>query len=128
MDQHNQNFEEQSRIARESTRKLKRSMIIALVCMVVFVAVALPLISYLDKLQNGGVGEETTKQPPSTIIFVTPDYEYDIMQDRDYLELNRRIYHCDEQSGITEELTDKNIVGYGPAAQVIRIMWPSKKL
>ena len=120
MDQQNQNFEEQSRIARESARKLKRRMIIVLVCMVIFAAVAMPLINYLDQLQNGGDVEETTKYPPSTIIFATPDYDYDIMQDRDYLELNRRIYYCDEQSGLTEELTDKNIVGYGPAAAVLR--------
>ena len=118
MDQQNQNFEEQSRIARESARKLKRNMIIILVCMVVFAVIAIPLIRYLDNLQNGGKDEAVTKQPPSTIIFATPDYEYNIMQDQDYLELNRRIYHCDEQSGITEELTDKNIAGYGPAAQM----------
>lgn len=120
MDQQNQNFEEQSRIARESARKLKRNMIIILACMVVFAVIAIPLIRYLDNLQNGGKDEAVTKQPPSTIIFATPDYEYDIMQDREYLELNRRIYHCDEQSGITEELTDKNIAGYGPAARVLR--------
>ena len=42
------------------------------------------------------------------------------MQDKEYLELNRRIYHFDERSGLTEELTDKNIAGYGPAAWVLR--------
>ena len=120
MDQQNQNFEEQSRIARESTRKLKRNMIIVLVCMVAFAVVAIPLISFLDNLQSDGNNEESTKHPPSSIIFVTPDYEYDIMQDEGYLDLNRRIYHCDEQTGLTEELTDKNIIGYGPAAVVLR--------
>lgn len=120
MDHQNQNFEEQSRAARESTRRLKRNMIIVLVCMVAFVVVAIPLINILDKLQNGENTEETGKLPPSSIIFATPDYEYDIMQDEEYLQLNRRIYHCDERSGLTEELTDKNIGGYGPAARVLR--------
>ena len=120
MDQQNQNFEEQSRIAKESAKRLKRSMIIVLACMVVFAIIAIPLISVLDNFLNEKTAEEETKTPPSTIIFVTPDYEYDIMKDVDYLNLNRRIYHCDEQTGLTEELTDKNVVGYGPAAVVLR--------
>ena len=120
MDQQHRNFEEQSRAARESTRRLKRNMIIVLVCMVVFAVVAIPLINLLENIQNGGAEQETGKLPPSSIIFATPDYEYNIMEDRDYLQLNRRIYHCDERSGLTEELTDKNITGYGPAAVVLR--------
>ncbi len=120
MDQENQSFEEQSRIAKESTRKLKRNMIIVIVAMVIFAVVAFPLIGFLDKLQAGGVEEETPKLPPSSIIFATPDYEYDIMKDPDYLQMNRRIYYCDERSGMTEELTDKTITGYGPAAVVLR--------
>lgn len=120
MDHQNQSFEEQSRVARESTRRLKRNMIIVLVCMVVFAVIAIPLINILDNLQNGSEPEETGKLPPSSIIFATPDYEYDIMQDKEYLDLNRRIYHFDERSGLTEELTDKNIASYGPAAWVLR--------
>lgn len=120
MDQQNQSFGEQSRQARESTRRLKRNMIIVLVCMAVFAAAAIPLINVLDGLQNGGKEEETKKLPPSSIIFATPDYEYDIMQDNDYLQLNRRIYHYDERSGETNVLTDKNISGYGAGAVVLR--------
>lgn len=120
MDHQNQNFEEQSRAARESTRRLKRNMIIVLVCMVAFAVVAIPLINILDRLQSDASEEETTKQTGSFFIPATPDYEYDIMQDEEYLQLNRRIYHCDERSGLTEELTDKNIGGYGPAARVLR--------
>lgn len=120
MDQQPMNFEEQSRAARESTRKLKRNMIIVIACMVVFAVVAIPLISLLESLQQGSEPEETQKAPPSSIIFATPDYEYDIMQDDDYLQLNRRIYYSDARSGMTEELTDKNITGYGPAAVLLR--------
>ncbi|MBO5512793.1 MAG: hypothetical protein J6J01_02810 [Oscillospiraceae bacterium] len=120
MDQENQNFEEQSRMAKESTRKLKRNMLIVIISMVIFAVIAFPLIGFLDKLQTGGAEEETPKLPPSSIIFATPDYEYDIMKDPDYLQLNRRIYYCDERSGMTEELTDKTVTGYGPAAVVLR--------
>jgi hypothetical protein len=122
MDQQNQSFEEQSRQARESTRRLKRNMIVVLVCMVVFAVVAIPLINMLDGLQNGGEEEETKRLPPSYINFATPDSEYDIMEDEDYLQLNRRIYIYDARSGQTEELTDKNLPGYGGGAAVLRDM------
>lgn len=121
MDQQNQNFEEQSRQARESTRRLKRNMIIVLIGLVVFVVIAIPLIGILDNLQNGAE-EETKRLPPSSIIFATPDFEYDIMKDEDYLQLNRRIYIHDVRSGQTEELTDKNLPGYGGGAAVLRDM------
>ena len=107
-------------MAKESTRKLKRNMLIVIISMVIFAVIAFPLIGFLDKLQTGGAEEETPKLPPSSIIFATPDYEYDIMKDPDYLQLNRRIYYCDERSGMTEELTDKTVTGYGPAAVVLR--------
>jgi hypothetical protein len=119
MDQQNQSFEEQSRQARESTRRLRRNMIIVLIGLLAFVVIAIPLIGILDNLQNGGE-EETKRLPPSSINFATPDFEYDIMEDEDYLQLNRRIYIYDARSGQTEELTDKNIGGYGPAARVLR--------
>lgn len=122
MDQQNQSFEAQSRQARESTRKLRRNMIIVLIGLLVFVVGAIPLIGILDNLQNGGSEEETKKLPPSSINFATPDFEYDIMEDEDYLQLNRRIYIHDARSGQTEELTDKNLPGYGEGAAVLRQM------
>ena len=122
MDQQNQSFEEQSRRARESTRRLRRNMIIVLIGLLAFVVIAIPLIGILDNLQNGGKEEETKRLPPSSINFATPDFEYDIMKDEDYLQLNRRIYIYDARSGQTEELTDKNLPGYGGGAAVLRDM------
>lgn len=122
MDQQNQSFEEQSRQARESTRRLRRNMIIVLIGLLAFVVIAIPLIGILDNLQNGGKEEETKRLPPSSINFATPDFEYDIMKDEDYLQLNRRIYIYDARSGQTEELTDKNLPGYGGGAAVLRDM------
>ena len=72
------------------------------------------------KFQYGCIGEKLKHSFSKEIHNALADYEYDIMQDKDYLQLNRRIYHCDERSGLTEELTDKNITGYGPAAVVLR--------
>ena len=59
MDQQNQSYEEQSRQARESTRRLRRNMIIVLIGLLAFVVIAIPLIGILDNLQNGGKEEET---------------------------------------------------------------------
>ena len=120
MDQENLNFEEQSRIAKESTRKLRRNMIIVLACMVVFTIISIPLINFLSQIQDKGKKEDETTPPSSTIIFATPDFEYNILEDEEYLSLNRRIYLYDERYGTTEELTDKNIAVYGEAAIVLR--------
>ena len=125
MDQQNQSFEEQAEQAREASRKLKRKMIIAIVCMVAFAIVAVILINLIESCEMGGSTSET--QGPSAQVpserphgnFFEPDYEYDIMQDAEYLEYNRRIYHCDERSGLTEELTEKNMGNYGEAAAVL---------
>ena len=120
MDQENLNFEEQSRIAKESTRKLRRKMIIVLACMVAFAVIAIPLINFLSQIQSKDNKEEETKAPSSSIIFATPDFEYNILEDEKYLGMNRRIYLCDDRHGITVELTDKNISVYGESAVVMR--------
>ena len=52
MNQDPLNFEEQSRQARESTRKLKQRMIIVIICLAVFTVIAIPLISFLDNLEK----------------------------------------------------------------------------
>lgn len=120
MDQKNLNFEEQSRIAKESANRLKRKMIIVLACMVVFAIISIPLINFLSNIQSKDGEEEETKYPSSTIIFATPDFECNIMEKEEYLSLNRCIYLYDEKYGITEELTDKNIDVYGDSAKVMR--------
>lgn len=120
MEEQNMSLEEQSRQARESTRRLKRNMLIVLAVLVVFAIVGIPVINLLDRLQSSSGEEETVHRPPSSIIFATPNYDYDIMEDMDYLQLNRRIYHCDDRTGMTEELTDKNLQAYGSAAVVLR--------
>ena len=120
MDQQNQSFAEQAEQAREATRKLKRKMIIVIVCMVAFAVIAIPLIQILDNLAQGGnpTGDHSPSLRPNGN-FYEPDYECNIMLDPEYLELNRRVYHCDERSGLTEELTEKNMPNYGEAAAVL---------
>ncbi len=122
MNQEPLNFEEQSRQARESTRKLKRRMIIVIVCLVVFTVIAIPLISYLDNLEKQQSVEELESKKESTIIFYEPDWELDIMKDPAYLALDRTVYYNDTQYGITVALDQKNQDKYGPAVEVLNQM------
>lgn len=119
MNQEPQNFEEQSRQARESTRRLKQRMIIVLAGLVVFAVVAVPLISMLDKWDQAEKEEAVETRKDSTIIFYEPDWELDIMKDPGYLSMNRTIYYSDAQYGLTEALDEKNKDDYGPAVQVL---------
>ena len=119
MEPSNQNFEEQSRLARESTKRLKRRMMIIIGCLVIFTVVAIPLISYLDSLENRNQEEEVETRKSSTIIFYEPDWELDIHQEPGYLAKDRTVYYCDAQYGFTEALDDKNRQDFGPAVIVL---------
>lgn len=122
MNQDPLNFEEQSRQARESTRKLKQRMIIVIICLAVFTVIAIPLISFLDNLEKQQSVEELESKKESTIIFFEPNWELDIMKDPAYLALDRTVYYNDVQYGITVALDQKNINKYGPAVEVLNQM------
>lgn len=122
MNQEPRNFEEESRQARESTKRLKRRMIIVIVCLAVFTVIAIPLISFLDGLETASKQEEIETKKESTIIFHTPDWDLDIMRDPGYLAMNRTVYYCDNQYGLTVALDEKNKDDYGPAVVVLNRM------
>lgn len=123
MNQETPNFAEQSRRAQESTRRLKRKMILVLVCLAVFAAVCIPLLSFLDRIEmkeRGEIAAETKKE--STIIFYEPDWDLDIMKEPGYLALDRTVYYCDIQYGLTVALDEKNRDDYGPAVILLNRM------
>ena len=122
MNQEPNQFAEQSRQAKEATRKLRRRMIIVLICMAVFAVIALPLISYLESLEEQPASPEIVTQKPSTIIFYEPDWDLDIMKEAGYLAKDRSVYFCDARYGYTEVLTEKNKDKYGPAVTVLNTM------
>ena len=122
MNQDPLNFEEQSRQARESTRKLKQRMVIVIICLAVFTVIAIPLISFLDNLEKQQSVEELESKKESTIIFFEPNWELDIMKDPAYLALDRTVYYNDVQYGITVALDQKNVNKYGPAVEVLNQM------
>lgn len=115
MQQTPQNFEEQSRQARESAKRLKKRMIIVIVCLIAFTALAIPTIAFLDRMETQQKGEEFETRKESTIIFYEPDWELDIYKEQGYLAKDRTIYYCDAQYGVTQALDDKNRNDFGPA-------------
>ena len=117
MNQESHNFEEMSRQAREANRRLKKRMVIVLACLMAFAVIAIPLISYLDSLEKKENEEKETKKE-STIIFYEADWDLNIMEEPGYLAMDRTVYYCDEQYGITEALDDKNRAEFGPAVAV----------
>ena len=118
MNQESHNFEEMSRQAREANRRLKKRMVIVLACLMAFAVVAIPLISYLDSLEKKENEEKETKKE-STIIFYEADWDLNIVEEPGYLAMDRTVYYCDEQYGITEALDDKNRAEFGPAVAVL---------
>lgn len=115
MEQTPQNLQEQSRLARESTKRLKKRMMIIIACLLAFTVIAIPLIAFLDRMEAKQKGEEIETRKDSTIIFYEPDWELDIRKEPGYLAMDRTIYYCDAQYGITEALDDKNRKDFGPA-------------
>jgi hypothetical protein len=112
------------RSAREQTKKLKKIIIFAFCAMLAFVIVYFIFSSFLteavtDTLYgyfpwlkdwlSGGAGNEYQGND-FTIIFYPVDYNYDIMKDKEYLELDRKIYYYADktQLGTMIELDDSN--------------------
>lgn len=121
-EQENTDFEAQAKEAQAGARRLKRRILIVFVCMLVFMAVAIPLLSFIDskESQQTPEGAETHKSP--SISFCTPDYDYDIMKDSEYLGLNRYFFYEDQTSGVTVMLDDTNRNAYGPAVVTLTKM------
>lgn len=116
-------FEEESRQAREATKRLKRRILVVTACLLVFSVIALLLIQVLDSIetQQRGVEKETMARP-NTVIYFDPDYDYDIMKDQEYLGLDRYIYYKDARTNETIMLDEKTISGYGPAVITLKAM------
>lgn len=101
--------------------RLKRTILIVFAGMLLFAVIAIPVLRQLEGI-SGNRGEEETKRKQPTIIFVTPDYDYDIMKDEEYLNLNRYVMYADNDTGLNIMLDDKNIGNYGPAVAVLNEM------
>lgn len=115
-------FEEEARKAKEATDRLKRIILLVTAGMVVFMIAALILMPVLDRAINGTEDEEATTVRYNTVIYFDPDYDYDIMQDQEYLGLDRYIYYKDIRTGETIILMEDEIKNYGPAMVTLKAM------
>ncbi len=115
-------FEEEARRAKAATDRLKRIILIIAASMAVFAVVALFVIPVLDKALNGAKKEEETTRPPNTVVYFDPDYDYDIMQDEEYLDLDRYIYYKDARTNETIILLDHEIEDYGAGMVTLKTM------
>ena len=120
----NQDQNSVPRSAREQTKKLKKIIIITFCAMLVFVLVYFAFSAFLSEavtetlygyfpwlkdLVTGGAGNEYQGND-FTIIFYPIDYDYNILKDKEYLELDRKIYYFADrtQLGSMIELDDSN--------------------
>lgn len=115
-------FEEEARRAKEATDRLKRIILVIAAAMVVFVVIATVLLPILDDAISGSGREEATTTRPNTVIYFDPDYDYDIMQDQEYLELDRYIYYTDSRTNETIILLDHEIKDYGAGMVTLKTM------
>ena len=90
---------------RSQSRKMKRRLILILTCVVG----CLILISVLIKILDTVIGKDEIGVPDGTYEFY-PTYEGNILENPDYLELNRQVSYCNDPSGygLTQSITDEN--------------------
>ena len=122
MNQEPNQFVEQSRQASEATQRLKKRMIVVLICLAVFAVISLLLISWLEKLEETPQQEPIVTQKPNTFIPYEPDWDLDIMKEPGYLAMDRTVYYCDSRYGITEVIDEKTKDKYGPAVSLLNDM------
>lgn len=100
-------------------KKLKKRIIIVMICMVAFAVIAIPLISLLEKVSSDGGNTETVYQTPVAGNFAEPDYDYNILLDDEYRKLDRTIDYTDAQSGVMYKLDSKNLDSFGEPVGVM---------
>lgn len=91
----------------ENSKKMKRRILIIMGCVVAIILLLIACIRILQWVEARNAGN--SKTPDSDITF-SPTYEGDIMENKDYLELNRLVYYCSDPYGygVTKAVTDKN--------------------
>ena len=96
------------------TKKMKKRIIIVFAAMILFAVIYFAVSSIITQVKEKQ--DEETSYRPNTIIFYEADYDYNIMNDKGYLALDRRPYLCDEANGVTisveEDQIDKQDEGF----------------
>lgn len=101
-----------------NTKKLKRTILIIFAAMVAFVILSIPLLRLLNGTEKPDDGEIPTYKPAQAI-WEEPDFDKDIMKDKEYLALNRQIMFEDRMTGVGEVMEDKNKNAFGDGAALL---------
>lgn len=89
-------------------RKLSRRIRWIVAGLVLFAVIAVPLIRCLD---DSGEPEAPPVPTESPDVFVEPDFEYDILKDPAYLELDRSVHHADGGVEVVMDATNRQALG-----------------
>lgn len=111
MSEPNQNRQEvQTDRETDATRakKLSRRIRWIVAGLVLFAVIAVPLIRCLDNSEDVEAPPVPTESPD---VFFEPDYEYDILQDPAYLELDRSVHHTEGGVEVVMDATNRQALG-----------------
>lgn len=113
-----------SRQAAEATRKTKKRILIVLACMVAFVIlyVAVSSSGLLDAILSKDKQTGENQRPLTTYSFYEADYDLNIFEVEEYMDLDRAIYYSDSTTGVTISLDRDSRDMYDPALSVLCTM------
>ena len=102
----------------ETSRRLRRRILIVLGCILAVIVLAAVLVVIL-----GGLGEdERVEEHTVNVKYEDVNPALDIMKDEEYLAYDRNIYFCDDATGVTVMLKEDEVASYGPAMVLLRDM------
>lgn len=97
---------------------MKRRILTAGAVMLGVILLLVGVVCILEHIRDLNTVDETKGDDP--IYFYTPDPDANILEDEDYLGLDRRIYVT--RGGETTPVTDENVSSHGPAVQTLQTM------
>ena len=93
-----------TRIRSKSGKRRAQAFIISFLSVIFGITILCFVVMEIIQKSN-----EDQNIPGNTIIFYEANYDYDIMKDENYLELDRNIRFENSQNGITVEIVDDNL-------------------
>lgn len=105
MNSQNPGYKAVQRTAKTKNRKRRAQGLISIfLCVIVGITILCFLM--MSIIENANKPQNTVG---NTIIFHEANYDYDIMKDENYLELDRNVRFENSQNGITIEIVDDNL-------------------
>jgi hypothetical protein len=95
-------------ISKDHNTKRNRSKSVLIIAVLFGSVIGIVILSFCAMFL---LSDKNQNEPHSngTYIFYEPDYDYDIMTDEEYLELDRQIYFKNQDTGITTVISKDNL-------------------